>query len=71
MGAVENRTKETNEILKKIHREILKSAKKGDLYYYWNITGLSHFLVGDVVAKLEKEGKQVKSKGSNFKLIMW
>lgn len=57
--------------LKKINREILKSAKKGDLYFYWDITGLPKTLVGDVVAKLEKEGRKVNSKGPNYKIIMW
>jgi hypothetical protein len=62
---------EINDNLKKIHREIIKSAKKGDLFYYWDITGLPRILVDEVISNLEKEGKNVKSKGNNFKLIMW
>jgi hypothetical protein len=68
---VDDRTYQENEILKKIRRDILKSAKKGDFYCYWDITNLSHTLVGDIVAKLEKEGKKVNSKGPNFKIIRW
>jgi hypothetical protein len=60
-----------NETLKKIRREILKSAKKGEFHFYWETTGLSHILIGDIVAKLEKEGKFVKSKGPNYKIIRW
>lgn len=62
---------EVNDNLKKIHREIIKSAKRGDLFYYWDITGLPRILVDEVISNLEKEGKNVKSKGNNFKLIMW
>lgn len=62
---------EINDNLKKIHREIIKSAKRGDLFYYWDITGLPRILVDEVISNLEKEGKNVKSKGNNFKLIMW
>lgn len=59
------------EILKFLRREIIKSAKKGDLHYYWDITGLNANLVKIVVAELEKDGKKVKSKGNFFKIIMW
>jgi hypothetical protein len=59
------------EILKKINREILKQAKKGELYYYWDITGLPKEIVGNISVILEKEGKIVKSKGTNYKIIMW
>jgi hypothetical protein len=59
------------EILKKINREILKQAKKGELYYYWDITGIPRVIVGEVVIALEKDGKNVKSKGENYKIIMW
>jgi len=59
------------EILKKINREILKQAKKGELHYYWNIVGLPKEVVGNVVIELEKDGKNVKSKGTDYKIIMW
>lgn len=62
---------EVNDNLKKIHREIIKSAKRGDLFYYWDITGLPRILVDEIISNLEKEGKNIKSKGNNFKLIMW
>jgi len=57
--------------IKKIKREILKSAKKGDLHYYWDITGLSEAVVKNITAELEADGKIVKSKGTNFKIINW
>ena len=57
--------------LKKIRREILKSAKKDDLYYYWNISDLPRTVVDDISVKLEKEGKKVNNKGVNFKIIRW
>jgi hypothetical protein len=59
------------DVLKKINRGILKAAKKGDYYYYWDITGLDRFMVGDIVILLEKEGRTVKSKGENYKIIYW
>jgi len=59
------------EILKFLKREILKSAKRGEFHYYWDITNLSHPLVGDIVVKLEKEGKKVNSKGTDYKIIRW
>lgn len=59
------------EILKKINREILKQAKKGELYYYWNIMGIPKVIVSDIITTLEKEGKKIKSKGENYKIIMW
>jgi hypothetical protein len=59
------------EILKKINREILKAAKKGDFHYYWDITGIPKEVVGNVVVTLEKDGRNVKSKGDNYKIIMW
>lgn len=59
------------EILKFLKREIIKSAKKGNLYYYWNITGLNQYLVKNIIIELEKDGKNVKSKGEFFKIIMW
>ena len=71
MSIVEQKSREESEILKKIRREIVKSAKKDTYHYYWNITGLDIFMVGNIVITLEKEGKIVKSKGENFKIIMW
>jgi hypothetical protein len=57
--------------IKKIKREILKQAKKGELHYYWDITGLSKNVVDNISEELETEGKIVKSKGVNYKIIMW
>jgi hypothetical protein len=62
---------EKSEILKKINREIIKSAKKDLYYYYWDVTSLDRYMVGEIVTQLEKEGKKIKNKGDNFKLIMW
>lgn len=59
------------EILKKINKGILKAAKKGELHYYWDITGVPKEVVGNIMVELEKEGKIVKSKGINYKIIMW
>lgn len=71
MSIVENRLREESEILKKIKREILKSAKKGDVHYYWETTGLSDSMVRSIVTQLEEDKKMVKSKGSNYKIIRW
>ena len=71
MSIVEDRIRQEYEILKKIHREILKSAKKGDLHYYWETTGLSDSMIRSIVATLEIEGKMIKSKGPNYKIIRW
>ena len=54
-----------------MNREIVKAAKKGDLHYYWNIVGLPKEMASNVVIALEKEGKNVKSKGIDYKIIMW
>jgi hypothetical protein len=50
---------------------MVKAAKKGNNYFYWDITGLDHFMVGEIVIGLEKEGRTVKSKGENFKIVYW
>lgn len=71
MGAVEQRLKEEKELLKKINREIIKSAKKGDFHLYWEFTGLPDSMVRSIVSQLESEGKMVKSKGQNCKIIRW
>ena len=60
-----------DEIFKKLKREILKSAKKGYFHYYWDITGLNKILVNIICEELEKDNKMIKSKGNNFKIIMW
>jgi len=62
---------ETKDILKKINRDIIKAAKHGDLYCYWDITGIPKEVVGDIMVTLEKEGKTIKSKGEKYKIIMW
>jgi len=59
------------EILKFLKKEILKSAKRGDFHYYWDVTGLELSLINLVVLELEKEGKTIKSKGVFFKIIHW
>jgi len=71
MSIVENRLRVEAEILKKIKREILKSAKKGDVHYYWETTGLSDSMVRSIVTQLEEDKKMVKSKGPNYKIIRW
>lgn len=67
----QSRIEKENEILKILNREILKSAKKGDFHYYWDISELSDYMVKSIIIKLEKEGKFIKSKGLNFKIIYW
>lgn len=67
----QQRNEKEKEILKFLNREILKSAKKGDFHYYWDITGISPYLVKSIIEILEKEGKFFKSKGTNFKIIHW
>ena len=57
--------------IRKIKREIIKSAKRGDLHYYWDIVGVSDAVVKNITAELEADGKIVKSKGTNYKIIMW
>jgi hypothetical protein len=69
--ALQTRLEKEKEILKNLNREILKSAKKGDFHYYWDITGISPYLVKSIIEILEKEGKFFKSKGTNFKIIHW
>lgn len=67
----QQRNEKEKEILKFLNREILKSAKKGDFHYYWDITNLSPYLVKTIIELLVKEGKFFKSKGTNFKIIHW
>jgi len=59
------------EILKKLNRDIIKSAKRGDFHYYWDISGVPKDIVGEIMVELEKEGKVIKSKGTDYKIIMW
>ena len=70
MSIVQDRIRQDNEILKKVRREILKSAKKGDVHCYWDVTGINDSTVKYVVAELESEGKMFKNKGS-CKIIRW
>jgi hypothetical protein len=71
-SASQVRLDEENRILKEIDKEIKKSAKKGDFHYYWDISGLSQFMVKSVVEKIESQpGRFVNSKGTNFKIIRW
>lgn len=67
----QQRNEKEKEILKFLNREILKSAKKGNFHYYWDITGISPYLVKSIIEILVKEGKFFKSKGTNFKIIHW
>jgi hypothetical protein len=69
--AYQLRIEEENKILKNINKEILKCAKKEELHYYWDITGISSFMVKVIIERLESEGKFISSKGSNFKIIRW
>jgi hypothetical protein len=71
MSIEEQRIKEETEILKKIRREIVKSAKKGDFHYYWDITGLRDSMVKSIITILEEDGKFITNKGSNYKIIRW
>jgi len=57
--------------IKKIRREILKSAKKGEFHYYWNVFGLSDSVIENITEELESEGKMIKSKGTSYKIIRW
>lgn len=67
----QTRIDEENKIFKTLNREILKAAKKGDKHYYWDVIGLSDFMIKGLIFRLEKEGKTVTSKGINFKVIHW
>lgn len=59
------------EELKKIKREILKCAKKGELHYYWDISMLNPLTVKAIITELESEGKFINSKGVKYKVIRW
>jgi len=59
------------EILRVINREIIKSAKKGESYYYWDISDVDKRTIDKVSTILESEGKMVRSKGTKYKLITW
>lgn len=58
-------------IFKALKREIIKSAKKGETCYYWDVTELNRTLVKLVIELLEEDGKTVTNKGENFKVIHW
>lgn len=60
-----------NVILKSIRRGILKSAKKDEYHYYWDIKNLDITTINNITYTLESEGKIVNSKGQNFKIIRW
>lgn len=68
---LQSRMDEENKILKNINREILKNAKKGEFHYYWDIRELREFMVKSLIIRLEDDGKMVRSKGENFKIIHW
>lgn len=57
--------------IKKINREIIKCAKKGEFHYYWDITGVNKIIVDNIIKELESDGKKVNSKGINYKVIRW
>lgn len=69
--AFQSRIEEENKILKNINREILKSAKRDEKHYYWDVIGLTDYMVKSITSRLEEEGKTVTSKGINFKVIHW
>lgn len=69
--AFQSRIEEENKIFKNLNREILKSAKHDEKHYYWDIIGLSDYMVKSIISRLEEEGKTVTSKGVNFKVIHW
>lgn len=71
MGILENILNQEKDILKKLNREILKCAKNNETHYYWNILGLNASMVKSITDTLEKEGKTIKSKGTDFKIIRW
>jgi len=68
---VQEKIQQENLILKSLKREILKHAKKNETYHYWDISGLSDSMVKSIVVELEKDGKNVNSKGPNYKIIRW
>ena len=70
-SAFQSRIEQENKIFKILNREILKSAKRGDKHYYWDIIGLSDYMVKSIISRLEEEGRTVTSKGINFKVIHW
>lgn len=70
-SVVQSRIEQEEKILKFLNKEILKAAKRGDFHYYWDISGLSPFIVKSISEKLEEENRFVKSKGTNFKIIKW
>ena len=69
--AFQLRLEEEEKIFKLLNREILKSAKREEKHYYWDVIGLSDTMIKSIISKLEKEGKTVTSKGINFKVIHW
>ena len=71
MSILDKIKKEQDKILKKIRRDIIKSAKKDECFLYWDIVGINPLIVKDIVFQLESEGKMIKSKGLNYKLIRW
>ena len=69
-GKIETTLPKAKELVRYIEKLITK-AKKGDLHYYWDVTGLSDFMIKSIIAKLESEGKMVKFKSANFRIIRW
>jgi len=58
--------------LRKIKREIIKSAKKGDVHYWWELDNLlTKIQVDNITTELEKMGYTVKNKNDDFKIIRW
>ena len=60
---LQTRIEKENEILKFLNREILKSAKKSHFHYYWDITGISPYLVKSIIERLEKAMNSVGIQG--------
>jgi hypothetical protein len=69
--SVQEKIQQENSILKSIKREILKCAKKNETHYYWSISGLNDTMIKSIISELEKDGKNVNSKGPFYKIIRW
>lgn len=72
ISLVEQKTKEENEVLKTLRREIKKSAKRGDVHFWWKVDlNLSETQIKNIVKQLEDDNFMVKNKNMGFKIIRW
>jgi hypothetical protein len=69
--SVQDKIQQEISIIKTLKREILKHAKKNETFHYWDISSLSDSMVKSIIIELEKDGKNVNSKGPNYKVIRW